>query len=121
MIAYKVFNIKQGHPYFLYHGLNGSRRVTIGNWIKAERKLVKDGSASIKYWSGFHLFASIRDVQNWLKLVTHIDSRCVVQVDIKDIKPKTCNRNGVILAQQIRIRNTEWTKRKPLSSFCKEN
>ena len=55
-IYYKIIDQIDGKYKTLFHGLNGSKTIPTNQWLKAEEKLVSDGSGNKKYLSGWHLF-----------------------------------------------------------------
>ena len=74
---WKIFEQRDGRPWFLYHGLAGRREVTLDAWLLAERKWVKEGSNPY-YWSGFHIYTDIDAVRKWIHRATRLaDRRCV--------------------------------------------
>lgn len=115
--VWKVFDLKDGLPHFLFHGLGGSRRASVGKWLNAEKKDATDGSGTTVYTSGFHAFPSQSDVVDWAKYVNHVDDRVVVRVDIRRTRPKSHGRGNVILADQLRISPSSWVNRIPLPQF----
>lgn len=113
-MMYKVFDIKNGAPHFLFHGLKRTRKAEVGKWMKAEEKPVTDGSCATIYTSGFHCFPSIQSIREWAKQVTHIDDRVVVKVQVKKTQPKSHAKTSITLASQLLITHQAWSKRKPL-------
>ena len=92
MRAWKAFRKdKNGKLLFLFHALNGSRKVETGKWIKAAQKLVKDGSGSQEYISGFHVFLKEEEIPKWLKK-TKLPS-LILPVKVKNVIPKWSNKN----------------------------
>jgi len=64
-LAYKVLRIgKDNRPFFLFHGLNRSRKIKTNTWLEAEEKMVIDGSGQTPYLSGFSYFGSPELVSN---------------------------------------------------------
>lgn len=100
--ALKVFDIKDGELYFLFNGLNGSRQVHKGKWLKAKKRRVRDAIGPY-YQSGFHAFKSAFDISYWLRWVTHIENRVVVEVTIDHVKLKPNGRGNVLLADEMLV------------------
>lgn len=116
MKALKVFDIKDGEPFFLFNSLNGTRKVPLNRWITAEKRAVRDAIGPY-YQSGFHAFPNASDITYWLRWVTHTDNRVVVEVEIKEIRPKSHGRGNVQLADKMIIRTKAWKNKKPLIGF----
>lgn len=61
--AYRIVEISDGKVKSLFHGTNGSRTLPIGEWIKADKKIVFDGSHGTQYRSGFHFLWDLEEAQ----------------------------------------------------------
>ena len=55
--AYKIVEVVDGAVRTLFHGLEGSRTMPEGVWLRADEKFVRDGS-STWYLSGWHVLLS---------------------------------------------------------------
>jgi hypothetical protein len=53
--------------YFLYHGVGKSRKIPFKTWLKADVKIVRDGTGKRYYKSGFHVFDNIDTAFVYLK------------------------------------------------------
>ena len=62
-IRYRIFEVDAttGRPATLFHGVNGSRVLPVGEPIEANRKRVRDGRGNAWYESGFHVFKREQD------------------------------------------------------------
>ena len=54
MKGYRMVEITDGVIKSLFHATNGSRKFCFDRWIKADKKIVHDGSHGKEYVSGFH-------------------------------------------------------------------
>ncbi len=92
MKAFKAFRVdKNNNLLFLFHGLNGSRKVPTNTWITAQQKLVTDGSGARKYKSGFHVFLNEEEIPKWLRK-TKLPS-LILPVEVEGVRPKWSNKN----------------------------
>ena len=103
MIAYKIVEEKDAGLFTLYHGVNGSRRLPIGEWLEADERLVVDGSGQTPYLSGFHVFTTQSAAERYLPRFTAERSLEIVRVEVGETRPKPTN-GDVLLAAKMRIR-----------------
>jgi len=113
MIRWKVFEEKNGLPLFLYHGVNGDRKVPLNVWVKAEYKEVVDGSGQKPYLSAFHVFKDKTALIKWLTSLKKKKNRCAVKVSTGMVKDKKSSKYSM-LTGKIRLSKKEWDKRIPL-------
>ena len=86
----------------LFHGINGSKLIPLDEWLKADIKLVKDGSGGNKYYSGFHCFETKELGEKYLKRFRTEQNRVLIKCDAKFIRHKPSNKE-VWLAEEIKI------------------
>ena len=133
MKAYKIFELgydAAGNPVprTLFHGLprltvtfaNGagswrrrrSRTLPIGCWINAEAKVVRDGSGSAQYTSGFHCYSNLDAVRAWFKTASTVN-RVAVLVEINELNTRVKNRavRHTLLAETMKIHAADWDNR----------
>ena len=60
-VAFKIVEVVDDGIRTLFHGLNGSRRMPRGIWLRADERQVKDGTSNTSYMSGWHVFLSRLD------------------------------------------------------------
>lgn len=65
--AYRIVEISDGKVKSLFHGTSGSRTLPVGEWIKADKKMVHDGSHGIPYRSGFHFLWGLAEAQDFFE------------------------------------------------------
>ena len=111
--AYKIFEVTDDYdakPRTLFHGLNGSRTLTLNEWLEAEVKVVSDGGRT-KYLSGFHAYPSIDAVKQWFETAKKITGRVVCKVQIAGFEDKPYAVRPTFLASRMRIPRRDWEQR----------
>ena len=97
--AYKIVDKIDNDLFFLYHGINGSRKIVCNTWLIANNKTVIDGSGGKQYLSGFHVFLSKQTAKEYLKKFTK-PYKYIVPVCALGLRVKHGN-NQVYLADKI--------------------
>ena len=87
----------------LFHGVNKSRVLKFSEWLKAELKMVKDGTSKTTYLSGWHIAPSYEECVEYLKSFKHTDKKRIVKCTAKNIWPKAHSRHEIYLAEYINI------------------
>jgi hypothetical protein len=113
--AYKVFIEKDNCPLFLFHGLSGSKIVTLDEWLAAEVKWAKEGSNPY-YWTAFHVYPSIETISKWVHSIRKFADRFVVRVLIADTRPKPTAGHAV-LAEKMMVTKENWLQRIKLTEY----
>lgn len=99
--------VKKGKIFSLFHGTQGSRNLPTGVWLKADKKIVRDGSCATWYESGFHVLKSIEATKIFLdKMFRHKENRRVIQCEATGLRKKTHSKGDVYLADRMRINNS---------------
>lgn len=113
---YKIVEYSEdGKIKSLFHGTKGSRLLTKEKWMKADKKLVKDGSGKTEYISGFQIVNSFEECLEYLQLFKNKANKAIVTCLAKKIRPKSHSRHSVFLADEIKI------KRSPIVYVRKSN
>ena len=115
MKAYKVFIDRGGRPEFLYHGLAGSRIVTLEKWLDAEVKWAKEGSNPY-YYTAFHVYMSLDVVSKWVHSVRKFEGRFVTMVSVAKTRDKP-TAGSAVLAERMKLDQADWKKRIELKKF----
>jgi len=107
MYWYKIVD-KDRHGNFkmLFHGIKGSRIIPIGEWIRSEQKMVRDGSTGTQYTSGWHIMMNLYEAIEYMARFTSNSSleRVIVKVDVKGkIWAKEHSPSNVHLCEWIKI------------------
>lgn len=87
----------------LFHGVNKSRVLQFGEWLKAELKQVKDGTSKTTYLSGWHIAPSYEECVKYLKAFQHTTKKRIVKCKAKNVRPKSHSRHEIFLAEYIII------------------
>lgn len=94
---------KPGTIKTLFHGINRSRILKTDEWLKAELKLVKDGTSKTIYLSGWHIAPSLEECLNYLSFFKNTDQKRIVKCKAKHVWPKEHSRHDIYLAEHIKI------------------
>jgi len=104
MKAYKIVEVVNGEIKTLFHGLNGSRTIPTGEWLKADMKMVKDGTSNTTYLSGWHVLPTKKDCEDYMKRFTRrIDLLQIVECEVENIWKKEHSLSPVLLAEYIKF------------------
>jgi len=107
-VWYKIVDEnKSGIFKTLFHGVNRSRVLEFGKWLKAELKPVKDGTSKTEYISGWHIAPTYEECVTYLKAFTHKAKKRIVKCRAKNIRPKSHSRHDIYLAEYIFIEGVE--------------
>jgi hypothetical protein len=101
-IYYKIVETDGVDIFTLFHGINGTRKLPIGKWVKAEiKKNIRDGVGK-RYTSGIHIVDGLEEAKSYTKKFRRKD-RVIVPCYAKGLKPKTHSRHKVYLADEVKI------------------
>lgn len=105
MKKWRLFEVKNGEFYTLFHSVNGSRKIPIGQWITAKQGIVQDGSGQKKrrYRAGFHVFDSYETIESFKKKFTMPRELHAVEVEVDGNIRKKPTNNSVLLVSKMRI------------------
>lgn len=99
---YKIFRQDdKGNIKTLFHGVNGSRIIPTGQWIKADVRTVHDGSSGTPYQSGWHVMRSVHECLMYLKNFKDVATgKRIAKCSISGtVWPKEHSRADVFLAE----------------------
>ena len=82
MIYWKIVDEHKKSPHTLYHGLRGAKKLGIGRYLTAERKIVRDGSGNAYYESAFHVLANLKDAVKYLNRFKNLGTKRLVEVEV---------------------------------------
>ena len=104
--VYKIV-IKDNDGYkTLFNTINGSRKLQINSWIKANIKLSIDGSGGKPYLTGIHCFKDNKKAIKYLNKFRTKKNRIIIKCKAKGLRKKPTN-SDVFLADEILIKNNE--------------
>lgn len=102
-LCYRLVEIgKNGEYKTLFHGVNKSRTLPRGKWLRAEVKWVNDGSGT-HYWSGFHVLKSRAECERYFKRFRKRKHRRVVECLVHGLRPKAHSPHPVLLAAYMKV------------------
>lgn len=117
MMCYRICDEKDGKPMTLFHGVNGSRKIPLDEWIEASVKLVHDGSDKgwrmrRRYRSGFHSLKDKKAARRVLReTFKNLENRVIVRVRVKNTWSKEHSRHDVVLSRFLKITKEDWWRR----------
>jgi hypothetical protein len=105
MIAYRICERKDEKLLTLFHGLNGTRTLPVGEWLKADVKLVCDGTrkTSTEYMSGFHLLPTMDECRDFARKFTKERDLVMVECEVKGIRRKEHSPSNVLLVDNMKL------------------
>jgi hypothetical protein len=105
MYCYKIVDKDaKGNYKTLFHGVDGSRVMPVGSWVRSEQKTVRDGSSGTEYTSGWHVLLSLTECKRYLSKFKKSDEKVIVKVNVKgSIWPKEHSPSNVYLCEYIMI------------------
>lgn len=104
---FKIVDWKDG-PRTLFHGLNGSKDLPIGKWVRADIKMVRDGVGTA-YMSGWHVMPSLQDCLDYLSRFKNVRDKAIVSCLVSGTRHKEHSPSPVFLAENILISGLEWS------------
>ena len=108
MTYYKIVDYIDSKRKTLFHGLNGSKIIETGKWLKADIKPVKDGTSKTTYLSGWHIVPTEQECHDYLKKFKNIDNKAIIRVLAKNLRPKAHSPANVYLAEWMKIEEIVW-------------
>jgi hypothetical protein len=111
MIAYRIFEERDGQPCTLFHGIDGTRTLPIGRWVNAIVKPVTNPGKKDEgqlFMSGFHVCRARRDVVQYLTRFKQNRRLVVCRVETGSLRPKAGSK--ILLANRMRINKSDWKR-----------
>ena len=107
MYWYKIVDKDmRGNFKMLFHGIDCTKIIPVGEWVRSEQKLVRDGSVGTQYTSGWHIMMNLDEAREYISKFTRVcgDKRIIVEVDVRGkIWPKEHSPSNVYLCEWIKI------------------
>ncbi len=112
--AYRIVECRGNDVYTLFHAIpqNGkrSRKIPIKTWIKAEHKMVTDGSSQNKYLSGFNVLLDLQKMKEYVGRFTKERDLRIIKVLVNgSLRSKEHSKSDVYLADYMMI-PSNWEK-----------
>ena len=104
-IAYRICERKGKELFTLFHGINGSRRMPINEWLSAKIRPVRDGSRQHAklYQSGFHVFLDSEECERFINRFSKPRDLVMVKCEIGRTWEKEHSPTNVLLTDRIRL------------------
>lgn len=103
MYKWRFFELKNNAYHTLFHGIDGSRRLPINQWLKADQRVVSEGRDARRYRSGFHVFTSLEVAKKFINKFRSPRTIVAVQVEVAgNVRTKPTNKD-VLLVNWMRI------------------
>lgn len=109
MIAYRICERRGDKLMTLFHPLNGTRVLPVGQWLNADIKPVRDGSrrTAKEYISGFHVLQSKNECRAFIKKFRAPRDLVMVKCEVDGIRRKIHSRENVLLVDKIKLISVE--------------
>jgi len=108
---YRLLRSKNGRPYTLFHGIEGSRSIILDQLHTAEKKKVRDGSKGTLYISGFHVMETPEECAEYLNKFRYDSDIVIARIEVfGELRPKTHSRAKVLLADSMLLTIVDWHK-----------
>lgn len=90
--GFRLVEFKNDKPHTLFHGINKSRVLRVGEWLEADVKRVNDNGGQ-SYMGGFHFLYNLHEIREYMERFTAPRDLRVVRMLAKDVWPKPTNRS----------------------------
>lgn len=100
---YKIMDYEKGKLKTLFHGLNGSKTIPMYEWLKAKVAVVHDGTNGTSYMSGWHVFETYNECQEYLKYFKNLKFKVIAKCKAQDLWDKKHSKGNVILARWLYV------------------
>jgi hypothetical protein len=103
--AYRIVEKTDKGYKTLFHGVNKSRMLEVGKWLRSEQKTVKDGTKGKYYESGWHLLEDLEECRAFMKSrFTAPRELVIVECKIKgETWPKAHSPHNITLCKWMKI------------------
>ena len=110
-LVYRIVEISNGKAKSLFHGTNKKREIPLDKWVRANKKIVRDGSNEFRYLSGFHFLPTKDAANHFFNTMFRIKENryvipCYVRGNIRVKRENQASRNAW-LADEIFIRSED--------------
>lgn len=109
MRTWRILENKHGKPHTLFHGLDGSRTLSLDVELEACTKMVRNARGQTPFKGGFHTLRHELDVREYLTRFNapRPGTLVVCAVDVHDTWPKPTN-DMIILSRFMTIASDDW-------------
>ena len=106
-LVFRIVEVaKDGGFLTLFHGINGSRRLPVGTWLRAENKEVSYGKGGPTHISGFNVIRDLVDARKYLTRFNRGETQrhlTIVSCEARGLRQKPNANAPVLLADELRI------------------
>lgn len=102
---YKIVEYKDGVVKSVFHSTFGNKEIPFFDWIQADIKTVSDGSRGTKYKSGWHVFKTYEEAEEYLKKFKNLETKAIARCKCYNLWPKSHSRADVWLAEMMYLEN----------------
>ena len=99
---YKIICIENQEVKNLFKGIEGTRILPTNKWLKAEKKMGRDGGNSRWYLTGIHCLKDKEKAEDYLNNFRTEKERIIIKAKGRGLRQKPTNEN-VYLADEIMI------------------
>ena len=110
MDAFRLFEVRDGLPTTLFHGVDRDRTMPMGKWIEAEVEPVHDGTDGTTYQSGFHVAKTKEVMTEYLGRFEKERPLVICPVTVEDVWEKSHSPADVLLARWMHISPIAWAE-----------
>lgn len=105
MIAYRICERRGEKLLTLFHAVDGSRVLPVGEWLTAKVKPVTDGSKKTakEYLSGFHVLEDLDECRHFTKKFRAPRDLVIVKCEIEGNRTKDHSPANIILADRMKL------------------
>jgi hypothetical protein len=106
MRVWKIVEVVNNDIFTLFHGIEGSRKMPQHQWIKANKKMGKDGTSKTSYLTGWHVLPTLEDAQEYLlRFTQRLEKLRIVECEVRgQVRDKEHSPSPVLLADEIYFR-----------------
>ena len=111
-LYYKYVRQRRGVVITLMRAWKGTRVLPMGQWLKAERKLGREGSGR-QYWTGWHCFEDEATAKKYLYRFKRPEEIFIIPVMCRNVTKKP-GRTEVMLASDMYVPPVEIRNGRPV-------
>jgi hypothetical protein len=114
--AYRVFRKdKHGMPATLFHGIAGSKSLSLDQLLVAENRMVTNPGGGQLFLSGWHVVDTVEALEGYLKRFKHPDQLITCKVLVDRFRPKPGSK--CLLADKMMIAKEDWVGSDSYSTY----
>lgn len=107
MRAFRIIENKNGQPATLFHGVNGSRILSMDTWLVADKKPVTNPGGGRGFISGFHCTEGLDYLLEYMKRFTADREIVACEISVRNVRTKPTN-SKILLADEMLLSRENW-------------